>query len=211
AEALADSLPSPAVLLHLADVRRLLAMDADAVYAAARDSLAPVDGVGRLLVARRQRLGARPLATLLASGPTGVPDAMERAAPVLAALRHAAADRPQEAWRLARRWCPDSLAGESAEGTRVLRLLQAQIALRAGALRAGERLAAASASAFREAGATSYAALSEDLRQRARWRRAHMSAPSILTALPDSLDALVPCPARRAPAGVRVRAAGGGL
>ncbi|MEM0963828.1 MAG: hypothetical protein AAGK21_14975, partial [Bacteroidota bacterium] len=47
AEALADSLPSPAVLLHLADVRRLLAMDADAVYAAARDSLAPVDGVGR--------------------------------------------------------------------------------------------------------------------------------------------------------------------
>ena len=202
ARALADSLPDAAALVHLADVRRLLGRDADATYRAAADSLAPVDAVGRLVVRQRAALSADGLRLWLATPPDSVPDWLRAEAPVLAALRLAAADRPAEAWDVARTWCPDRLfAGldpaAAAEGTRVLRLIQGTTAYRAGATAESARLYDGLDAAFAADGPRSLAALARDRARRVEWRRRRGGPPSIFAAPVPAPDALAPCSAPR--------------
>ena len=204
AEALADSLPDASALVHLADVRRLLGRDADATYRAAADSLAPVDAVGRLVVRQRAALSRDALRLWLATPPDSVPDRLRAEAPVLAALRLAAADRPAEAWDVARTWCPDQLlagldSSAAAEGARVLRLIRGTMAYRAGARTASARLYDGLAAAFAADGPRSLAALARDRARRVDWRRTSGGAPSIFAAPVPAPDALAPCSASRRP------------
>ena len=208
ARALADSLPEPQALAHLADLRRLAGGDADALYRAAADSLAPVDALGRLLLARRARMDRGVLRAWLAAAPETVPKTVRRRAPVLAALAHAQADRPAQAWAVARTWCVPSL-GETPEHARVLRWLQARTAARAGATAASAALLGGLADAFAEAGPRSYAPLVRDDARRARWQaRAAAQRPAIFPDPPPAPDDLAPdCPRARTAAGGDRRAA----
>ncbi|WP_412063240.1 hypothetical protein [Rubrivirga sp. IMCC45206] len=199
AQALADSLPDAASLAHLADVRRLSGRPAADTYRAAADSLAPVDALGRLLLAERARLGPGALRRWLASPPDSVSTRSEREAPVQALFRLLAADEPARAWAVARQLCPDN-----GEGGRVIRYLQAVAALRAGASGASEVARDGLADAFASGGPRSWAPLARDLDRRVEWHRTRGPGPSIFAAPPTLADALVPCPPAR-----RARAAGG--
>ena len=210
ARALADTLPEPGSLRHLADVRRLLGQPAGGAYRAARDSLAPVDAVGRLLLDRRRRLPAPALRALLAAHPDRPSAAVADAAPVLGALAFARADHPVRAWEVARRWCaPDP----KTEAGRVTRWLQARLAIRAGALETADALLDGLDQEFERRGPRSYAALVRDDRRRVGWRRATgPDRPAILGAPPDVPDALAPaCSPPRPGAGLGVRPARGGV
>ena len=181
ARALADSLGSADALRLWADALRLSGerRQSGAVYRAAADSLGPTDAVGRLLLRRRARLGPGALRAVVAA-PDAVPAGLERAAPVYAALLWARAERPAEAWRVARTWRPDRLTAGldgAAEGRRVLLLLQAQLATRAGAAEEAGRLAEEAARAFRLSGPQSLAPLAADLAARARWRARREGRP----------------------------------
>ena len=205
AEALADSLPTAATLAHLADVRRLLGRDAVPTYAAARDSLAPIDAVGRLLLDRRAALDAGTLREWLSTPPDSASAWLVQDAPVLAALRLSAADRPAEAWAVARSWCLPGLTVEqdssaATEAGRVLRLLQGTMAYRAGALPASARTLDGLDAAFADAGPNSLAALVRDRAARVRWRQGLPDPPAILVAPTPTPDALTPCSAVRRPA-----------
>lgn len=205
AEALADSLPDAAALVHLGDVRRLLGRDAGPAYRAAADSLAPVDALGRLVVRRRAALSRAALRLWLATPPDSVPARLRAEAPVLAALRLAAADRPAEAWALARTWCPDRLlaglgAAEAAEAGRGLRLIQGTTAYRAGALTASARLYDGLDAAFADGGPRSLAALVRDRARRVAWRRTRAEPPPIFADPTSAPDALAPCTDVRRPA-----------
>lgn len=211
ARRIADSLRTAESLLHLADVVRLRGEPADRAYQTAADSLAPIDAVGRSLIARRRALSRDALRELWAQPPDGVSLRLERQAPVLAALRHAAADRPDDAWRLARRWCQDSTAADP-EAARVQRLLQAQIAGRAVALREQTLLLTGLADAFRLSGPRSYAPVVEDALMRAQWLRSRPLPPPIFADPTPALDDFVPCRLSRRPrAGDGVRTSRGGL
>ena len=194
ARALADTLRDAASLGHLADVLRLAGRDAEAeaTYRAAGDSLAPVDAAGRLLLDLRRQLAPASLAELVGTPPDSVTGRLEQRAPVHAALRHAAADRPAEAWHVARAWCAAPAPGEAG---RVLRLIQANLAHRAGAFVTARRLYAGLADAFEAEGPRSYAPLVRDAQRRLDWRRRlGPGAPGIF-AVPSSVpDALAPCP-----------------
>ena len=205
AEALADSLPTAATLAHLADVRRLLGRDAVPTYAAARDSLAPIDAVGRLLLDRRAALDAGTLREWLSTPPDSASAWLVQDAPVLAALRLSAADRPAEAWAVARSWCLPGLTVEqdssaATEAGRVLRLLQGTMAYRAGALPASARTLDGLDAAFADAGPNSLAALVRDRAARVRWRQGLLDPPAIFVAPTPTPDALTPCSAVRRPA-----------
>ena len=205
AEALADSLPTAATLAHLADVRRLLGRDAVPTYAAARDSLAPIDAVGRLLLDRRAALDAGTLREWLSTPPDSASAWLVQDAPVLAALRLSAADRPAEAWAVARSWCLPGLTVEqdssaATEAGRVLRLLQGTMAYRAGALPASARTLDGLDAAFADAGPNSLAALVRDRAARVRWRQGLPDPPAIFVAPTPTPDALTPCSAVRRPA-----------
>ena len=204
AEALADSLPDAAALVHLGDVRRLLGRDAAVTYEAAADSLAPVDALGRLVLRRRAALARDALRLWLATPPDSVPARLRAEAPVLAALRLSAADRAADAWALARTWCPDRLlAGldstEAAEATRGLRLIQGTMAYRAGALTASVRLYDGLDAAFADGGPRSLVALVRDRARRVAWRRSLAEPPPIFVAPPPAPDALAPCLDARRP------------
>lgn len=199
ARALADSLPDAASLAHLADVLRLAGRPAAATYRAAADSLAPVDALGRRVLAERARLPAATLRAWLASPPDSVGARVVREAPVLALLRLLSADEPERAWAVARQLCPGD-----GEGGRVLRYLQGLAALRVGATDAADSALDALAPAFEAGGPRSWAPLVRDLRRRAEWHRVRVPSPSIFAAPPTVADALVPCPPARRP-----RAAGG--
>ena len=208
--ALADSLPEPGTLRHLADLRRLADGGGDRLYRTAADSLAPVDALGRLLLARRARMAPGVLRAWLAAPPETVPEAVRQRAPVVAALAHARADRPDRAWAVARRWCVPALA-ETPEQARVLRWLQARTAARAGATAASARLYDGLADAFAEAGPRSYAPLVRDEQRRLAWQtRSAARLPAIFTAPPPAPDDLAPdCPRARTAAGRGLRAAPG--
>ena len=209
ARALADTLPEPGSLRHLADVHRLLNRPADATYRAARDSLAPVDAVGRLLLNRRRQLSVPALGALLAAHPDRPSDQVAQAAPVLGALAFARADQPVRAWEIARRWCvPDA----TTEAGRVTRWLQARLATQAGALESADAFLDGLDQEFERRGPQSYAALVRDDRQRVGWRRSvPPDAPPILAAPSDVPDALAPaCPRPQRDAGRGVRPPGGG-
>lgn len=206
AEALADSVPAAASLVHLADVRRLLGRNAAATYRAAADSLAPVDALGRLMVRQRAALSRETLRLWLATPPDSVPDRLRTEAPVLAALRLAATDRPREAWALARTWCPPATRGTDRAATRdalVLRLIQGTTAYRAGALTASRRLFEGLDSAFADTGLRSLAPVVRDRARRTQWRRSWVAPPPIFAVPPTAPDALVPCsdPRRPGPGG----------
>ncbi len=211
AQALADSLPTPGSLRHLADLRRLTGTDSRGLYRAAADSLAPVDALGRLLLDRRAQMRPAVLRAWLAAPPDAVPDALRQRAPVLAALAHAQADRPAQAWAAARTWCVPELAADP-EQARVLRWLQAQIALRAGATATSARLLKGLADAFERRGPHSYAPLVRDVERRAAWAaRSRSRLPAIFTDPPTAPDDLAPdCSRARTPADVGVRPAPGG-
>ncbi len=205
ARALADTLAEPGPLRHLADVQRLLGQPANAAFRAARDSLAPVDAVGRLLLDRRRQVPAEALRALLAAHPDRPTDQVAQAAPVLGALAFARADQPVRAWEVARRWCvPDP----TTEAGRVTRWLQGRLAMRAGALETAAVLLDGLAESFDQRGPRSVAALVRDDRQRLGWRLSvPPSAPAILTAPNDVPDALAPaCPRPRPDAARGVRA-----
>ena len=192
ARALADSLPEPGALRHLADVRRLVDGRGAAEYRAAADSLAPVDAVGRLLLARRGALAPGVLGALLAAPPDRVPAAVRRRAPVLAALVDAQADRPGQAWVTARTWCVPELAA-TPEHARVLRWLQARVAARAGATATAGRLLDGLAQSFERGGPRSYAPLVRDDHDRLRWQvRAAVRRPAIFAVSPPAPDDLAP-------------------
>ncbi|WP_412067704.1 hypothetical protein [Rubrivirga sp. IMCC43871] len=199
ARALADSIPDAASLAHLADVLRLAGRPAAAPYRAASDSLAPVDALGRLVLAERAQLPAGTLRLWLASPPDSVDARLVREAPVLALLRLLAADAPDRAWAVARQLCP----GEG-EGGRVIRYLQAVAALRVGRIDVADAALDGLALAFEAGGPRSWAPLARDLRRRGEWHRIQAPDPSIFAAPPTAADALVPCPPARRP-----RAAGG--
>ena len=204
AEALADSLPTADALVHLGDVRRLLGRDARAVYRAAADSLMPVDAVGRLVVRRRAALSRDVLRLWLATPLDSVPDRLRTEAPVLAVLRLSAADRPAEAWALARTWCPDRLlagldSAEAAEAGRGLRLIQGTTAYRAGALTASSRLYDGLGVAFAAGGPRSLAPLVRARARRVAWRRSLAEPPPIFVDPPPASDALAPCSDARRP------------
>ena len=211
AEARVDSLADVAALVHLADVRRLRGRGADALYRAAADSLAPVDAVGRLVLRQRAGLGVEALRALLASPPDSVPPGLEAAAPVLAALRRSAGDRPLEAWEVARRICPERVTAgldgtDAAEARLVLRLIQGQTAYRAGALAAAERALDGLEAAFARVGPRSLGPLARDWSRRVRWRRGRDGDPAIFDAPATPPDDLVPCsppPGPPDPGGVR--------
>ena len=205
AVALADSLPTSATLAHLADVRRLLGRDAAPTYAAARDSLAPIDAIGRLLLDRRAALDAGTLREWLSTPPDSASSWLMQDAPVLAALRLAAADRPAEAWAVARTWCAEALtvtsdSAATAEAERVLRLLQGTMAYRAGALSASARTLDGLDAAFADGGPHSLAALVRDRAARVRWRQGLLDPPAIFVAPTPVPDAPTPCSAVRRPA-----------
>ena len=208
ARALADSLPEPGALGHLADLRRLTTGRGGALYRAASDSLAPVDALGRLLLDRRARMDRGVLRAWLAAPPETVPDVVRRRAPVVAALADAQADRPGPAWAVARTWCTARLGG-TPEQARVLRWLQARIAARAGATAAAAGLLAGLADAFERGGPRSYAPLVRDDERRLRWQtRTAVRRPAIFTVPPPRLDDLAPdCPRARTAAGGGRRAA----
>ena len=196
ASSLADSLPTAAALAHLAEVGRLAGADADVLFQAAADSLAPVDALGRALLRRRALLGRPALARWLAAPLDSVTALMERDDPVLAGLRHAAADRPVDAWRLARGWC---LSMETPRDAAALRLAQASIASRAGAFDAADARLDGLADAFAEAGPRAYVPLVAELSARTAWRRRtarnRAYSPSIFDApspVPDALDPRCP-------------------
>ncbi|PAP77415.1 hypothetical protein [Rubrivirga marina] len=204
AEAIVDSLPDAAALVHLGDVRRLLGRDAEAAYRAAADSLAPVDALGRLILRQRAALTRDGLRLWLATPPDSVPDRLRVEAPVLAALRLSAADRPLEAWALARTWCPERLlagldSAEAAEAGRGLRLIQGTTAYRAGARTASARLYDGLDVAFADGGPRSLAALVRDRARRVAWRRSLAEPPPIFVDPTPAPDALAPCSDARRP------------
>ena len=205
AAALADSVPTAATLAHAAEVDRLGGRDADRAFQAAADSLAPVDALGRALLRRRAGLSRPALARWLAAPPDSVTVQMERDDPVLAALRHAAADRPDRAWQIARTWC---LADASPADARALRLAQAGLASRAGAYASADTLLDDLARAFRAAGPRAYAPLVAEMSARTAWRRRaarnRARNPSIFGAPLAVQDALDPrCPGPRSAGRVR--------
>ncbi len=211
ARALADSVPTAASLAHLGDVLGLLGRDAGPAYRAAADSLAPVDAVGRLLLARRARLSRAALRQWLATPPDSVSASLRRDAPVLAGLRLAAADRPAEAWALARTWCPPVLtagldSARAAEAGRVLLLIRGTMAYRAGALATSARLLDGLDAAFAAGGPRSLAALASDRARRTAWRRDRAAPPPIFADPLPALDALAPCSVGHPDARGRMRA-----
>ena len=210
AQALADSLPEPGPLRHLADLHRLADGRGGALYRAAAGSLAPIDALGRLLLARRARMDRGVLRAWLAAPPDSVPGALRQRAPVLAALADAQADRPAQAWAGARTWCVPRL-GATPEHDRVLRWLQAQVAWRAGAAATSARLLDGLADEFERLGPHSYAPLARDAQRRIAWyARARGRRPAIFTSPPTAPDDLAPdCPRARTAPDVRVRPAGG--
>ena len=218
ARARVDTLADAAGLVHLGDALAVAGDPAGAAqaYRAASDALPPVDAVGRLLVRRRTALAPDDLRAWLGVPPDSVPAGLAERAPVLAALRHAAADRPDEAWRIASDWPVRRLvagldSAGAAEAQRVLRLLGASLAVRAGALGAADAQLDGLAAAFSDAGPRALAAVVEDLGSRVEWTRARRPRASIL---PDPsrspLDARSP-PARPADPRGRVRGPGGSL
>ena len=177
----ADSLGDAYALRVLGDVLRLRgegglqAGGAARAYRAATDSLSAVDAVGRLLLRRRAGWSGGTLAAVLGAPPDSVPPRVEREAPVVGALLWAQADRPAQAWRVARTWDDGALlggldAGARREGGAALDLLRAQVAYRAGALGEAGRAARRSAAAFRAVGLPSLAAVADDWAARVRWR-----------------------------------------
>lgn len=210
--ALADSLGDAASLRLLADALRLggHVPEADAAYRAAADSLSPVDAFGRLLLTERAALDAATLRRLLAADSADA--RLAAATPILAAFVEASGDRPEAAWQIARRW----RGLGSGKRRAALRLLQAQMAYRAGAVEAAGRLAAEAAAEFRAAGPQSLVAVAEDWAARAEWRarrddRNPVTAASIFGPRISPHDGLRPacCPTARAPGSAPgVRAAG---
>lgn len=186
----ADSLTDAAALRALADARRLAGRDAAALYRQAADSLRPGDRIGRALLQRRAALDPQTLLALVGSTADVVDARAERGAPVLAALEWASRGRYRRAWALARRWC----LGPNEDG---LRLVQAELADRAGAHRTAQMLASQAAAALEDAGARALSSRAEEVGRRAAW--ADRSLPprpggdaSIFDARPDPLDDLRP-------------------
>ena len=221
AQARADSVADAGALVHLADVLALAgdAARAQATYRAASDSLAPVDAVGRVLLARRAALDAETRRQWLAAPPDSVPPLVAARAPVLSALRHRQSDRPAQAWAAVRRWCGGRDEGGIGRdgGMRdggahpsipppVLRLLAARIAVDAGALDAAAALADGLDGAFERGGSGSLAPVARDLVERVDWHRRRGGPPIIFGAPPPVADAAPPCllPGRPA-AGGRLR------
>ncbi len=187
----ADSLGEAAAFRTLGDARLLSGRSASQAYQTALDSLSPADAVGRFLLRRRAALSPEALRALLAAPPDTVGARAEREAPVLAALAWAQAGRYRRAWRLAQTWDVPADASDRASA----RLLQAQLAYRAGAVVLAERRASEAARGFRSAGSEALAALADDWAERARWRRGRRDAPvgrldgPILGAPLDPVDA----------------------
>ena len=201
AQAMTDTLATPATLAHRADVEALLGRPSSRLYQGALDSLSAVDAVGRVVLRRRAALEVGVLRALLSAPPNKVPGAVLEADPIVAALRLASLDRPVEAWRLARAWCPAGL-----EDAHVLRFLQARIAYRADAFDTAAGLYDGLEGAFRRLGPRSFAALVEDDVRRLEWRQSRPRTPSIFAVSPTVPDALASCAPDRPRRAGRLRA-----